>query len=177
MDELVTLARPYAKASFKYANETKTLPQWSAVLAILAAASKEPAVVDLLYSPTMTVQQKAAGLIYLCGDRIDDAMGRFLTLLAENRRLSLLPQIQQLFEDFKSQQEKLLDVEVRTAFVMNDKTKKSLVEKLSANFDSRINITVNVDKALIGGIVIGVGDTIIDGSVRGRLAQLAEAIN
>ena len=57
MDELVTLARPYAKASFKYANETKTLPQWSAVLAILAAASKEPAVVDLLYSPAVRADE------------------------------------------------------------------------------------------------------------------------
>ena len=174
MNELITLARPYARASFEYAYEKKALVQWSNVLAILAAASEEQAVVGLLDSPKITAQQKAAELINLCGDRVDDAMQRFLALLAENRRLPLLPQIQKLFEGLRAQKEKLLDVEVRTAFPLDKKTKQTLVGKISAEFDSQVSLTVNVDKTLIGGIVIVLGDTVIDSSIRSRLVKFAD---
>ena len=177
MAELTTLARPYAKASFEYAVKKDSLTSWSNALAILAAATKEQVVISLLSSPTLTAQQKATALVNLGGDKIDERVGRFLTVLAENKRLSLLPQIWRLFEKFKAQQEKLIDVEVRTAFVLNDDIRKVLSEKLTANFDSRVNMTVSIDKTLIGGIVIRAGDTVIDGSVRGRLTKLAAAMN
>lgn len=177
MVELTTLARPYAKASFQYASAKNALVSWSNALALLVAATKEKAVIELLASPTVTARQKAAALVNLGGEKINAKVECFLIVLAENKRLSLLPQIQYLFENFKAQQEKLLDVEVRTAFLLDDDTQKTLAEKLSANFDSQVSITVNVDKTLIGGIVICVGDTVIDGSVRGRLTKLAEAMN
>jgi F-type H+-transporting ATPase subunit delta len=177
MAELITLARPYAKASFGYASATNAVVSWSNALALLVAATKEKVVVELLASPTLTARQKAAALIALGGDNINAKVECFLIILAENKRLLLLPQIQCLFEAFKAQQEKFLDVEVRTAFALDDDTQKMLVEKLSANFDSQVSVTVNIDKTLIGGIVICVGDTVVDGSVRGRLTKLTEAMN
>lgn len=177
MVELTTLARPYAEAAFEYALATKTLVQWSNALAILAAATREQTVASLLASPTATAMQKSDNLVSLCGDKINDKVTNFLRVLAENKRLLLLPQIQRLFESLKARQEKLLDVDVRTAFPLDKETKKILTEKLSASFDSQINIKITVDSALIGGIIICAGDTVIDGSVRSRLTKLAEAMN
>ena len=177
MNELTTLARPYARASFEYAYEEKSLAQWSNMLAILAAAVEEEVVTNLLASPKVSSQQKAVQLIDLCGDIIDDSMERFLNLLAKNGRLALLPQIQQSFENLRAQQEKLLDIEVCTAFPLDADTQKNLVDKVSANLDSKINVTVTIDKALLGGVIISIGDTVVDASIRGRLAKLAESMN
>ena len=177
MDELTTIARPYAKASFWHASETNSLSEWSKVLSVLAEATKEQKVTDLLSSPTITVEQKVSELIRICGDMLDDAMARFLTMLAENKRLLLMPQINTLFDEYKARQERSTKVEVSTAFPLEKQTVQQLVDKLSANLDSDVNIKVNINKTLIGGAVIRIGDVVIDGSVRGRLAKLAESIN
>ena len=177
MAELTTLARPYAKACFAHAVRVDALMQWSNALAILAAAVKEESVANMLASPQIPSQQKASSLIAFCGDDANEALGRFATVLAENRRLPLLPYIRYLFERFKAQKEKFTNVEVLTAFPLDEDTEKMLADKLGANLDSRINMKVNVDETLIGGIVIRVGDTVTDGSVRGRLTKLAEAMN
>ena len=177
MDELTTIARPYAKASFGYASETNSLSEWSKMLSVLAEATKEQKVIDLLSSPTITVEQKVSELIRICGDMLDDAMARFLTVLAENKRLLLMPQINTLFDEYKARQERSTKVEVSTAFPLEKQTVQQLVDKLSANLDSDVNIKVNINKTLIGGAVIRIGDVVIDGSVRGRLAKLAESIN
>ncbi|MBT8125425.1 MAG: F0F1 ATP synthase subunit delta, partial [Gammaproteobacteria bacterium] len=150
MNELITLARPYARASFEHAYATKALVQWSNMLAILAAASEENVVNNLLSSPKVTAKEKAAQLIGLCGEIIDDSMERFLILLAENGRLSLLPQIKQSFENLRAQQEKLLDIELHTAFPLDEDMKQTLIDKISTDLDSRVSATVNVDKTLIG---------------------------
>ena len=177
MDELTTIARPYAKASFEHASETNSLGGWSNVLSVLAEATKERKVMNLLSSPTITLERKVSELTDICGDLLNDAMVRFLTVLAENKRLLLVPQINTLFDEYKARQEKSTNVEVITAFPLEKKITQQLVDRLSANLDSTVNITVNLDKTLIGGMVIRIGDSIIDGSVRGRLAKLVESIN
>ena len=177
MDELTTIARPYAKASFQRASETNSLSEWSNVLSLLAEVAKQQKVIDLLSSPTITVEQKVSELVAICDGMLDDAMARFLMVLAENKRLLLMPQINTLFEEYKARQERSTKVEVSTAFPLEKKVIQQLVDKLSANLDSKVNITVNINKTLIGGIVVRIGDAVIDGSVRGRLDKLAESIN
>ena len=96
--------------------------------------------------------------------------------MADNKRLGLLKEVQQLFEDFKSQQEKFADITVSTAFELDSAVEKALADKLSKTLESEVSLSAVVDKSLIGGVVIRAGDTVIDGSVRGRLAKLAETI-
>ncbi len=177
MAELSTLARPYAKAAFEYANEHDAVSEWSAMLDLLSGVSSYEAVSKLIGSPSETATAKAEMLVDICGDGLSDKGVNFLKNLADNRRLALLPQIQFQFGVLKAEQEKMLDVDVTAAQALDQPQQDRLAEALQKRLQRTININVSVDPTLIGGVVIRAGDTIIDGSVSGRLAKLAEAIN
>lgn len=176
MAELITLARPYAKAAFEYARADKALDAWSSSLAVVASVVQQAAVEELLSSPTVTSAQKAATLFEICGEELHEKVKNFVAAMADNKRLLLLKEVQELFEDFKSQQEKFADITVSTAFELNSEVEKALAEKLSKVLESEVSLSTDIDKSLIGGVVISAGDMVIDGSVRGRLAKLAETI-
>lgn len=177
MAELSTLARPYAKAAFEYANEKGAVDQWAAMLGLLAGLSEFEAVDDLISAPDETPIEKAEKLIAVCGDGLNEQGANFLKNLADNRRLALLPEIQVQFNAFQAEQNKTLDVDVAAAHAMDQDQQDRLAAALEQRLQRTINIKVSVDATLIGGAVIRAGDTIIDGSVSGRLARLAEAIN
>lgn len=176
MAELITLARPYAKAAFEYARVNKTLDVWSSSLAVVASVVQQAAVEELLNSPTVTSEQKSTMLFDLCGEELNEKVKNFVAVMAENKRLTLLKEVQELFEDFKSQQEKFADITVSTAFALDDVVEKALAEKLSKVLESEVSLSTDIDESLIGGVVISAGDMVIDGSVRGRLAKLTETI-
>jgi len=176
MAEIITLARPYAKAAFEFARASKTLDAWSSSLAVVATVVQQSVVEGTLDSPTMTSEQKATLLIELCGDALDSKVKNFVAVMASNKRLGLLAEVQQLFENFKSQQEKFSDIQVSTAFELDSVVEKKLADKLSKALDSEVTLSTNIDKSLIGGVIIRAGDMVIDGSIRGRLAKLSETI-
>lgn len=177
MAELTTLARPYAKAAFESADQAGQLQQWSDMLALAAAVAQQDGMVKVLLSPSLTSAQKAQAFIDVCGDQLNEGVANLLKALAENKRLTLLPQIQQLFEQHKAQREQSVDVEVTTAFELSGELQDKLAKALSAKLDRVVTLSTTVDKAILGGALIRAGDTVIDGSVRGRLAKLAEAMN
>lgn len=176
MAEKTTLARPYAKAAFEYAHESKQLSFWSEALASAALVARDETVAKLLDSPTLTAQQKTEIMVELCSDKFDDKLKAFIAILSENKRLDLIPVIRELFEGFKAQQEKFSDVKVFSAFALNSDIEKGLAEKLKAVLHSDVSLQTTVDPSLLGGVVIRAGDTVIDGSVKGRLNKLAETL-
>lgn len=177
MAELSTLARPYAKAAFEYAVSANDLQGWSDNLEVVAAVAQQEAVIKLLSSPSYTAAQQAQKTIEICGDSVNDKMANFLHVLAENRRLQLLPQIYQQYEVLKANREKTVEVDVVSACEISTEQQNKLASALSAKLEREVNMQVSLDDNLIGGIVIRAGDTVIDGSIRGRLAKLAEALN
>lgn len=177
MAEISTLARPYAKAAFEYANENGAVEQWSTMLSLLAGLSGFTAVSELISGPGETPANKASKLIDICGDGLNAQGANFLRNLANNRRLDLLAEIQIQFNALQAEYNKTLDVDVVAARAMDQSQQDRLAEALQQRLQRTININVSVDAKLIGGAVIRAGDTIIDGSVSGRLAKLAEAIN
>ena len=177
MAELSTLARPYAKAAFEYAAGAGELSQWSAQLALAAAVTQTDNVVKLLASPSYTSSRQAELFIGVCGDELSGKVKNFLEVLAENKRLGLLPYISALFEEFKANREKSVEVNVATVYELEEALKANLAGKLSRVLDREVKISSTIDKSLIGGVVIRAADVVIDGSVRGRLAKLAEAMN
>ena len=177
MAELSTLARPYAKAAFEYAVEAKDLQSWSEGLALAASVAQQSEVVELLSSPSATADQQASALKDICADELSVTGQNFISILSENRRLQLLPQISQQFEVMKANLEKAVDVDVATASELDAAQQKSLSDALSAKLERKVNLQVSVDKNLLGGAVIRAGDTVIDGSIRGRLTKLAESLN
>ena len=177
MAELATLARPYAKAAFDIAKRSSQLDRWSRLLLIAASTSETPKVATLLASPEVGDQQKAFKLADLCGDEIDDLGRKFLNVLAENKRLTLLPEVHAQFEALKALDERSLDVHVASAFELSGAELDRIVASLKSRFDKEVTVTTEVDKSLIGGAVIRAGDTVIDGSVRGRLNRLGETLS
>lgn len=177
MAELSTLARPYAKAAFEFANQNSQLGLWADTLGLLSALSEQQNLAKLFKSPGETPQSKAQKLVDICADRLSAETKNFVHILAENRRLSLLPEINLQFQALKAEQEKSIAVEVISARDMSVEQQTSLTSALTERLQRTVTLSVSIDPALLGGAVIRAGDTIIDGSVRGRLAKLAEAIN
>lgn len=177
MAEINTLARPYAKAAFDYADEHGSLDQWSRQLGLLAAVVRAPKVAAVLGSASLPRAQQAQCLIDVCGDEIDAPVQNFARLLAENRRLELLPDIHQRFEQHKSVREQRVDVDVVTAYELDADLADRLATALSRKLQREVAISTRVDRGLLGGVVVRAGDIVIDGSVRGRLGKLAEVMN
>ena len=177
MAEWSTLARPYAKAAFDYARESSDLAGWSKQLALLAAVAGTDKMVQVIASPELTAEQQAAKLVQLCGDELSDKTRNFVRVLADNKRLRLLPEISALFDQFKANQERSVDVEVASAFDLEGDIADRLAQALRGKLQRDVTIKTVVDKSLLGGVVIRAGDVVIDGSVRGRLAKLAKAMN
>ena len=91
--------------------------------------------------------------------------------------MSLFPQIAEQFETLKAEQEKMVEVEITSAYELTKAQQTKLAQALQKRLNREIKIQTQVDKSLIGGVLIHAGDTVIDGSVRGKLAKLAEAMN
>ena len=177
MAESITLARPYAKASFEVALAAGELSVWSQSLKLLARVAAHDTVRRTMLSPALTAAEQASILIKLCGDELMPKAGNLVRLLAENKRLQLLPEISELFESLKANQEMTVDVELSTAFELNKDVVKKITQALQTRLNREIKLQTRVDKNLIGGAVIRAGDTVIDSSVRGKLTKLAEAMN
>lgn len=177
MAELTTLARPYAKAVFEFAVEKNSLDGWASMLGLAAAVVADEDMARVLSSPALTSEQQASLVIDVCGDRINDKARNLVNTLAENKRLPLLPQILAVFLELKAKKQKSMNVEVTTAFELDETIKQKLAQILGQKFECEVAVNSAIDKSLLGGVVIRTGDLVIDGSVRGRLAKLAEAMN
>jgi len=176
MAELATLARPYANAAFDVAKSDGELDRWSRMLALLAAAAANESVQILLSAPDVEEVQKAYRLTEICGPELNDRAKRFIQVLAGNKRLTLLPEIQEQFEALRAEEQATLDVTVQSAYPLSEAEQEKLKSALTRRFEREVSMVSEVDASLIGGAVIRAGDTVIDGSLRGRLAKLAETI-
>jgi len=175
MAENLTVARPYAEAAYKLAREADALGAWAKALERLAAVAGDAGVRDSLGDPRVETEKLSRAFIEAAGDLSTDQQN-FVTVLAHNERLSLLPEILTLFVGQKNAHEGVLDAVVSSAFPIDDATLARLVGDLESRFGSRVKATVQIDPELIGGVRIAVGDEVIDASVRGKLAAMSAAL-
>jgi len=175
MAENISLARPYAKAVFQTALESKSFKQWSEQLALVATAVGNVELQKTLIHPGLTASQKAQLLVTIC-DGLADDVKNLISVLADNNRLTLIPDVAAMYEQLRSEQEATVDVHVVSAVRLNAEQKKQLVQSLNNKLERTVNLQSAVNKKLIGGVVIRAGDLVIDASIRGRLAKLAEMV-
>ena len=176
MAELATLARPYAAAAFDMAKANDRLDRWSRMLGVLSATAESPQARALVASPTLPSEAKAHRLIDIVRDELDAAGRRFVLVLADNKRLDLLAEIAAQFEARKAEAEQTLDVEIAAAVEMSDAQVSAYTKALEERFEQQVHVATTVDPNLVGGAVVRAGDTVIDGSVRGRLTRLIESL-
>ena len=170
-----TLARPYARAAFELAAGANALGDWATKLAFAAAVASDRQARALIGNPNVRGDE-LKGLFLPQGEGADSAFAGFIGTLAENRRLALLPEIAELFGALKRERESVLRVSVRTAVALEPAQADTLKAALKRRFGRDIELTGSIDPAIIGGAIIDAGDIVIDGSVRGRLARLENAL-
>jgi len=174
MSQSLTLARPYARAAFALASESGSLPAWSAQLDTAAQIAADERVVHILSNPGVRAEVMT-GIVAVPGQT--EEFGRFLVALAENRRLSLLPEITALFETLRAEAERVVRAKITSAQPLAEAELAKLVEGLKRRFGREVQVTTAVDEALIGGAVIDTGEMVIDGSVRSKLARLGATLS
>ena len=177
MAESITIARPYAKAAFQAAKDSQALTEWSEMLGYASAVAVDENMVAVLENPALTSEQKAQFFIDVCGENLTNEVKNFVFVLSENNRLGLVSDIAELFESLKAQLEQSLDVSIESAFELSDVQSEKLAQALSKKLDRKVVIASTVNQALIGGVIIRANDLVIDASVRGKIAKLAEAIS
>jgi len=173
MSQAVTLARPYARAAFAIARDGNAFAAWSDALGFAARVAADPQVAGLLGNPKLT---DADAVTLLSSDGASEAFGRFLALLADNRRLPLLPEIAGLYEDLRAEAERVVKATVTSATALPPAELDSIRAALQKRFGREVLVETAIDASLIGGAVIDAGDVVIDGSLRGKLERLQSAL-
>ncbi len=176
MAEFSTIARPYAKAAFESSLESKALAEWSSVLELLALIANDEQVIAILTNPNINADQRLSVFESIAGDKLTDKLGNFLKLLSENDRLAALPAIYERFLALKAEHEKTIDVDLASAVALSEDQKALFATKLEAKLGRKVSIQNTVDSTLLGGVIIKAEDLVIDGSVRGKIAKLAESL-
>jgi F-type H+-transporting ATPase subunit delta len=169
MAELTTIARPYAEAAFRLAQEEKALPVWSEMLRFMGALVADPKVAAALDNPKLGAGEKESLLLSLAGDRLSGFGRNFVRVLIEADRVTLLPEVARLFDHLKAGAEGVAQATIETAFALDAAQVRELMSALERRFGKRIEAVVSVQPSLIGGVRIAVGDTVIDGSVKAKL--------
>ncbi len=179
MSDTITVARPYAKALFEFALESKQLSDWSYLLELMTHVVMFPAMVEILKNPATTNKNKIDLLmsVALENSGVDDQLAtNLVNLLVANKRVLYIPEIYLEYMRLRAEQEKTLTVNVRTFSPMTESQKNQLIEKLTKRLQRQVHLELQIDESLLGGALIQAGDLVIDGSVRGQLSKLEDAL-
>ena len=173
MSQALTLARPYARAAFGIARDEGKFDAWSRALGLAAQIAADPTAAAALANPGLR-QSDAVAL--LSSDDGDTTFGRFLAMLFDNRRLPLLPEIAGLYEQQRAEEERIVKARVTSAAALPQAELSRITEALRRRFGREVEVSTRIDESLIGGAVIDAGDVVIDGSLKGKLARLQNAL-
>ena len=180
-----TIARPYAQATFELANESNGLAKWAEALGVARDLLGDGQVAKFLGNPALTDDERLCFLVDLfasAGGKSSILAGgnkqgtNFLKLLLEYGRVSVLPEIADHFDALKAEVENMLDVIVTSAAPLSAAQQKTIAKALKDRLGREVNLETEINENLIGGAVIRAGDVVIDGSLRSRLEDLANAL-
>ncbi|WP_230658337.1 F0F1 ATP synthase subunit delta [Psychrobacter sp. I-STPA10] len=194
MAELSTLARPYAKAAFDYANEQGVVNQWEDFLAVATAVVEDESFRTVLDNPAISAEQKSTALIGVYDDQVtsdaantsevldsNQAVGlnkatasikNFIIQLAQQERLALIPQVYEQYRLQREQALKEVNAYITSAYALTIAQRELIKKRLEQSLNATVNIHESVDPSLVAGATIKIGDKVVDDSVKGKLKQL-----
>lgn len=176
MADTHTASRPYAIAAFKQAREENQVAAWSEMLGLLEQVISDPTMKGAIANPRVNREQLAALIIDVCGDVLSETGKNFVRLLSEYGRLHSVSDIRTIFEQQRAALEGRSRVHVRSAYELDEAQRQTIQQSMARRLGGEVDLTVEVDESLIGGLVIRAGDTVIDGTLRGRLMQLGQTL-
>lgn len=174
MAELATIARPYAEALFKSAGSD--LSGTAVWLDELAAIASNEQLQQYAGNPGVTDAQTFDVMTGVAKSPLSDAAKNFLRVVIANGRVAVLPEIASQFRALKNAKSGSADATVFSAFPVEGAARQELAETLEKRFGRKLNLTVKLDRELIGGVRVVVGDEVLDTSVQARLEQMKAAL-
>lgn len=175
MSELATIARPYAKAAFDFAVEQSAVEKWNEMLRFAVEVVKDETIQKFLTS-SLSSTKLADTIISICGDQLDQYGQNFVRVMAENKRLTVLPAVFEEFLDYVKEYQSVAEVQVISAQPLNAAQQEKIVAAMKKRLARKIKLSCSVDNSLIAGVIVRTDDFVIDGSSRGQLARLANEL-
>ena len=174
MAELATIARPYAEALFKTSGaDLGGTAVWLDELAAIAASVELRQYAD---NPSVSAAQTFEMISGIMQTKLSEAAKNFLRAVIDNGRISVLPEIASQFRALKNAQSGSSDATVYSAFQLEGAALADLAVTLEKRFGRQLNLTVELEPELIGGVRVVVGDEVLDTSVKARLEQMKVAL-
>ncbi len=180
MSELTTIARPYAKAAFDFAveqsaKEKSAVENWTNMLAFMSAVSENEQVQQFL-TGSSSAEKVASAFISICGEQLDQYGQNLIKLMAENKRLTVLPAVFKEFKHLVEEYNAIAEVQVISAQPLNAAQEQKIVSAMEKRLARKVKLNCTVDSSLIAGAIIRTDDFVIDGSSRGQLDRLANEL-
>ena len=169
------VAGRYAEALYEIAVENNLVDRLEEELkAVLGVLEESVQLKKVLFHPRITAAQKKEVLAGLFAGRVSEVAMNFLGILVERRREAYLDNITGYFTDLADKARNISDVKVTSAVELNDGEKKALTAAMASCTGKKVRLSYDVEPQLLGGVVVRVGDKVIDGSVLARLQNLRE---
>jgi F-type H+-transporting ATPase subunit delta len=170
------IADVYARSLFEVAHEQGKLDEIREQLGQFADALEADRDLQVFFfSPYFSSQEKKEGL-HKALSGADDVLVNFLELLIENHRMPVIFRVRRAFESLWQRENKMLPVNVTSAVELDEKTVKEIGDRIAEQTGRKVDLSAGVDPDLLGGMVVRVGNTVLDASVRNRLEQLRKQV-
>ncbi|AIN47050.1 F0F1 ATP synthase subunit delta [Candidatus Palibaumannia cicadellinicola] len=177
MSEFITIAHPYAKAAFDFAVEHKKIESWQSMLLFSAEVSNNKDIKKLLANKVILDVQLAKIFISVCGDQLNIYGQNLIKIMAQNKRLIVLPYVFQNFINLRTQYELAVEVELISIHRLNQAQITKITTALEQRISRKITLNCKIDRSVMAGIIIRINDMVIDGSIRGRLERLTRSLS
>ena len=170
------IAAVYARSLFEVAKEQDKLDAVREQLGEFADALDETRELQVFFfSPYFSTQEKQDGLVRAVTDA-DDIFINFLKLLIENHRMPVIFRIRREYDRLWQEENRLLPVQITSAVALDDSTVKHIGDRIAEQTNRKVELSSNVDPEILGGIVVRVGNSVLDASIRNRLEKLRKQV-
>lgn len=165
-------ARRYAEAAFEVAMRDGTLERWRAELESAAELAGDRRALATLANPAISIEKRDGAVRELLSDRVSQPVMNLLQLMLRRGRIEELPRVAAEFRRLDDERQGIVHATVTAATELTQDEIRELTTRLERSTGGRIALEVEIDPSLLGGLVVRVGDRMIDGSIRGRLERL-----
>lgn len=167
-----SIARRYAEAAFEIAERDDAVDQWLAQLGAVAAAVTDSTVVHRLEDPQVALETRSAALHKVLGADMLPQLGNLIGLVLRRRRVDSLPSIEREFRRLYNRRSGIVEAVATSALALDAAELAALKSRIETMTGKTVELETAVDPTILGGIQVRIGDTLYDGSVRGRLERL-----
>jgi F-type H+-transporting ATPase subunit delta len=164
--------RRYAEAAFEVAERDKTVDAWRSELEVAASLAGDERALEVLANPAIPGERRAEALGEMLGKRVSKPVQNLVQLMLRRGRIDELPRVAAEFRRLDDARQGVIHATATSASELTKDEVRAITARLEQQTGGHVSLDVKVDPSLLGGLIVRVGDRLIDGSVRGRLERL-----